>query len=79
MRNRLITSPSYQTLIKTRFDKLTQKHHETELNKLYENVVKQQLDTVGLDSRRVKLNTFAVKYLGITDGKIGILSRKVPI
>lgn len=25
------------------------------------------------------LKTFAVKYLGITDGRIGILSRKLPL
>jgi len=66
-------------LLKTREDKLVHKQHEQELNKLYDNVVRHQLEDAGLDPRKAPLNTFAVKYLGITDGKIGILSRKVPI
>jgi len=31
------------------------------------------------DLNGVDLKTFSVKYLGITDGKIGILSRKLPL
>lgn len=44
-------------------------------------MVKNQLKEEGLvsDEEKLKFQTLSVKYLGITDGKIGVLSRKVPL
>ncbi|CDW77862.1 UNKNOWN [Stylonychia lemnae] len=78
-RKKIMTVPTYQNLVRTREDKLHQLQQEKELNKLYENEVRQHLSEDGIPSNDIKVNTVAVKYLGITDGKIGILSRKVPI
>ncbi len=56
---------------------------------MYQEVVKRELREGGGDDRnngnaeaeigKIDLKTYSVKYLGITDGKIGILSRKLPI
>jgi len=54
------------------------------LEKMYHDVVKkelqkdQELESVQ-EVNKMDLKTFSVKYLGITDGKIGILSRKLPL
>ncbi len=59
---------------------------------MYERVVRQQIGGDGSESNtntatavsemiedKKMLQSMSVKYLGITDGKIGVLSRKVPI
>lgn len=78
-RNVMITTPSLQNLLKTRGDKLQQTMQEKQFKNLYDKVVAKQLNSEGQDLNAIELQTVAVKYLGIADGKLGILSRKVPM
>ena len=47
-KRKLVSTPSYQTLIKQREDKMRQIFQEKELTRLYENVVKNQLKEDGM-------------------------------
>jgi len=50
------------------------------MQRVYSNAVHEQLqEEEEARLREIELKTYSVKYLGITDGKIGILSRKLPI
>eukprot|EP00347_Sterkiella_histriomuscorum_P015260 403357702 len=79
LRRKMIHSPIFQNIVRTREEKFQQMQQESELNKMYQNAVQSQLQDVGIPQNNIQINTLSVKYLGITDGKIGILSRKVPI
>jgi len=47
---------------------------------VYDQVVISELDEDEMSKiKDIDLKTYAVKYLGITEGKIGILSRKLPM
>jgi hypothetical protein len=48
------------------------------LKKLYGEVIKMELQEEIDKLKERDLKTYSVKYLGITDGQIGILSRKLP-